>query len=345
MSTAGQDVQAYIQGVSDANAVRYFTVIGVVILLYDHITTFKEEVRYIWKAPSSFAKYAFLMNRYLVPALLISIIHEMCGFNGNIYDDKGCRILLSSTSMLSVLSVCLDSALALMRVVVLWKEDKIARRSLYLTYFLGATTTLVMMLLSIITLVPSTKWSTEVHMCIITKTSPYLAAAWGAPVFFELHVIIAMVYNTIATPRSAQMPLTKALQRGGLTFFIIVLMVRLLNFILAVVARPSLTVLGAYFVWALVTVVVNHSLLHLRRAEIRQYKSQLPFPGGMQTESPFGPPIGYEDDDDEDEEDEEQPVQETVRPFHLSLHLDLQPRADSRLSINSRKFEKWASGW
>jgi hypothetical protein len=126
---------------------------------------------------------------------------------------------------------------------------------------LGTIATFVMMLLSVITLgreyLPDVcitldsnlsadiKWSPEVHMCIPTTTTPYLAATWGAPVFFELHVIIATVYNTISTPRSAQMPLTKALQRHGLMFFVVVLMVRLLNLVLAAVARPSLTELCA----------------------------------------------------------------------------------------------------
>jgi len=347
MSTAGQDVQAssYIQEVSDVNAVRYFTIIGAVVLLYDHALTFKDEIRCIWKAPSSFAKYAFLVNRYLVAVFLIVIVHEMCGFNGMSYGDKGCRILLSATSIFSVLSVCLSNALALMRVVVLWKEHKVLRRSLYLTYFLGTIATLAMMLLSVITLVPDIKWSPEVHMCITTTTSPYLGATWGAPVFFELHVIVAVVYHTVATPRSAQMPLTKALQRDGLIFFIVVLVVRLLNLILAVVARPSLTELCGFFVWASVTTAVSRSLLHLRSAEIMEYKSQLPIPGGMRTESPFGIPIGDDDDDDDDDYGHELSVQGSLKPLHISLHLDLQPRAASRLSASGRKIEEWASEW
>lgn len=126
---AGHDVQAYIQEMADANAVRYFTgacfvvlkrfhdrlffsslVVGVVVMLYDHAITFGEEVRCIWKAPRSFAKYLFLLNRYFVPALLLAILHgacsvfekaktplqrmylEMCGFNGNVYEDRGYTI-------------------------------------------------------------------------------------------------------------------------------------------------------------------------------------------------------------------------------------------------------------
>lgn len=46
------------------------TVFGLAILLYDHVVTFRQEVAYVWKAPNSFAKIAFLVNRYLVPVVL-----------------------------------------------------------------------------------------------------------------------------------------------------------------------------------------------------------------------------------------------------------------------------------
>lgn len=76
-----------------------FTVIGTVMLIHDHIVTFSHERRFIWTAPRSMAKYAFLINRYIVPvglflalvgALVLShLFHffsseiiEMCGFSG-----------------------------------------------------------------------------------------------------------------------------------------------------------------------------------------------------------------------------------------------------------------------
>src|SRR3984885_9278048 len=47
--------------------------VGLVALLYDHLLTLPEEVSLIWKAPPSYAKYGFLLNRYMVPGELISI--------------------------------------------------------------------------------------------------------------------------------------------------------------------------------------------------------------------------------------------------------------------------------
>jgi hypothetical protein len=57
------------------------------MLIYDHILTLPAEISLIWKSPPSFVKYAFLLNRYLVPFALAGIAFEMCGFSGFIFTD------------------------------------------------------------------------------------------------------------------------------------------------------------------------------------------------------------------------------------------------------------------
>jgi hypothetical protein len=48
--------------------------VGAVVLLYDHIITLPDEYRFVWKARPSFAKYAFLVNRYAVPAVMVLML-------------------------------------------------------------------------------------------------------------------------------------------------------------------------------------------------------------------------------------------------------------------------------
>ena len=52
-------------------------VIGVSLLVYDHCLTLPDEVLLIWSAPRSFAKYAFLANRYLVAICLLIVVDGM----------------------------------------------------------------------------------------------------------------------------------------------------------------------------------------------------------------------------------------------------------------------------
>ena len=52
-----------------------WTAIGLVALLCDHIQTLPEEVRLVWMAPASLAKFLFLANRYLVAGSIIAATH------------------------------------------------------------------------------------------------------------------------------------------------------------------------------------------------------------------------------------------------------------------------------
>lgn len=55
-----------------------FPVIGLVVLLWDHVLTFEEEIKYIWKLPVELGKVVFLFNRYFVEgALCLSAYGEL----------------------------------------------------------------------------------------------------------------------------------------------------------------------------------------------------------------------------------------------------------------------------
>jgi hypothetical protein len=46
---------------------------GLVVLIYDHFLTFSDELELYWQSKASFSKYGFLTNRYVVPAMLITM--------------------------------------------------------------------------------------------------------------------------------------------------------------------------------------------------------------------------------------------------------------------------------
>jgi len=57
---------------------RWVTAAGAVVLFYDHLITLPDECRFVWKAKSSFAKYAFLLNRYAVLSVMVLVLPGMC---------------------------------------------------------------------------------------------------------------------------------------------------------------------------------------------------------------------------------------------------------------------------
>lgn len=46
------------------------SVTGCAILLWDHLLTFEDEIKYIWKRPVELTKAVFLFNRYFVEGVV-----------------------------------------------------------------------------------------------------------------------------------------------------------------------------------------------------------------------------------------------------------------------------------
>ncbi|ESK87224.1 hypothetical protein Moror_5812 [Moniliophthora roreri MCA 2997] len=59
-------------------ASRYVSAAGVVILLYDHLLTFGDEVELIWQAEWKFPKFLFLLIRYIVVISVLVHTYRTC---------------------------------------------------------------------------------------------------------------------------------------------------------------------------------------------------------------------------------------------------------------------------
>ncbi|KAF5321748.1 hypothetical protein D9619_001272 [Psilocybe cf. subviscida] len=68
------DLDALTSGAHHLLAAKYFQLAAFVMLIYDHILTFPEEVDRIWKRKISGASILFLINRYVTPLQFIIIL-------------------------------------------------------------------------------------------------------------------------------------------------------------------------------------------------------------------------------------------------------------------------------
>ncbi|GBE81069.1 hypothetical protein SCP_0307930 [Sparassis crispa] len=257
----------------DANATRYLSAIGLVILAYDHVLTFADEVRLVWYVPPSFAKCAFLFNRYLVLCTLLAAAFEMCGFVGNVSSDEGQvdgGAFVFTCSMVAVISVGIANLLVLLRVVILWDHRPIVLKVMSAGFVISFCAQTITMVISLTKIISSIAWSPVARMCITAETTHLLIAVWGSPMLFEAFTLVSTSLNALDRPRAAELPITKALTSDGIGYFLALTCLRTVNVILAAIARPSFTLLGVFLVWGMTTIVLNRSLLHLRRAELEQ---------------------------------------------------------------------------
>ncbi|KAA1478115.1 hypothetical protein DENSPDRAFT_658165 [Dentipellis sp. KUC8613] len=273
-----------VQGLLYANATRYISAIGLVLLLHDHVLTLPQEVSLIWKAPSSFAKYAFLVNRYLVPASLILVATEMSDFNSTARSDL---TMIAATAVLSVYSIGIANLLVLFRVLLLWNKHRIILRVLFVAFAVSFALTFASLIFFVTRLDPGVAWSPMARMCILSGTSKEYALVWLTPLTYEFLVLGLTIYNALSQPRSSDVELSHILRRDGILFFLILTSLRFINIGFALTQDPRKTFLVIYLVWALVTLVLNRFLLNVRAAEVAL--SQLPLSPLSPLSAPSGP--------------------------------------------------------
>ncbi|KAM5533020.1 hypothetical protein V8D89_013288 [Ganoderma adspersum] len=300
----------------ELNATRYMSAAGLMILFYDHLLTFGDEVQYIWSAPSTYAKYIFLLNRYTVLGILIAVAYEMCGFVGTAFTD----VFIFTCSLVAIVSVGIANLLTLQRVVILWDHRPIILKIMAGGFVISFTAQVMCMVYTLVTLLPSISWSSPAGMCVLAKSSPILIAVWACPMIFELFVLGSTALNALDRPRTMELHIHKALQEDGIQFFVVRVLpnslpalladsaprslppslprneheqfistFRVLNIIFAALNRPSLTFLAVFFIWAMTTTILGRLLLHLRRTECR------PPPGARDPASDeYGFAMGYD---------------------------------------------------
>uniref|UniRef100_A0A0W0ETA0 DUF6533 domain-containing protein n=1 Tax=Moniliophthora roreri TaxID=221103 RepID=A0A0W0ETA0_MONRR len=59
----------------NVQALRYISAAGLVMLLYDHLLCFDDEVALIWKARWTIPKTLYLLLRYVVPICIAIHLH------------------------------------------------------------------------------------------------------------------------------------------------------------------------------------------------------------------------------------------------------------------------------
>ncbi|KLO09487.1 hypothetical protein SCHPADRAFT_943603 [Schizopora paradoxa] len=256
-------IEAAAQGFRDANATRYLSGIGLVLLLYDHFLTFDDEVRLVWKARRSFARSAFLFNRYLVACSLIWVAFFMNDWSGPDISNKACRRVYGATALLGITSIALANILVSLRVIDLWGRTlkiKILMSSGLMTCFL---TTFTLMAVALTKMLPHVHYDRVVRVCVPSVKEPEYAAAWGTSMVYEVLVLVSVWLNVLDKPRRLDTRLTQVLHRDGFSFFATLTVFRLFNMLAAAIAPPHLMLVGSFFVWAMTTLVLNRSLLNI----------------------------------------------------------------------------------
>lgn len=113
MSTEPESIVAVLEHVA---ITRYVSGAGLVVLLYDHLLTLDDEVRYVWSAPTTLAKVLFLVLRYMVPVFLLGQTVTRSGLPIIPMSDLACKAWTGASVYAGWLSIGISNFVVLLRI-------------------------------------------------------------------------------------------------------------------------------------------------------------------------------------------------------------------------------------
>jgi len=250
-------------------ATTYLTGAGLVALLYDHLLTFDDEVRYIWQAPSTPPKFFFLFVRYMVPMTLLTHTHYLSGLSRVQLSDTFCRTWLSIALVIGSLSIAISNFLILLRLWILWNRNRRYMVWTLLCFVITQCAVIACTTITIVDLMGSLRYNSAFRLCVITHRGS-IAVYWAPGMFFELVVFATTCYNVLSRPRTHLSPMIKSLYRDGFNYFIILFGLRVANLALTIAAPLSLIYLGVFVIWCATTITLSRFIFKVRRLAVEE---------------------------------------------------------------------------
>lgn len=239
------------------NASKYFQLASFVMLIYDHMLTFDQEIERIWKRPPSGATVLFLINRYLTPLQFIIILNA---FHDPQWTQEACSqfVVFEGASTVALIAVC--QLLMILRLYALY-----ARSRIVITFLI-------------------TLWAAQIAVsaaglregfpvplppgfigCIFTGTSKFFPALWVAPLIVDSVIFLMTLLRSKAyTRRSHRTPTLHVFVRDGTVYFLIIFMANLMNTLIYFIAPDAIKPIGASFSQLITAAMVSRLVLNLR---------------------------------------------------------------------------------
>ncbi|GJE92490.1 hypothetical protein PsYK624_086440 [Phanerochaete sordida] len=265
-------------------AVKAMTLVGITALVYDHLLTLDQEIDLIWRGRPGFVSLIFLVNRYLVPCILIVDVYEQSGVTPS--SKLFCQVWTVLQSYLTLASFMLIHAIVAIRVFALHNGRSWVRRFLWVSGTIYLLTTTVVITLGSVEVVSTLQ---PYHGACVGTMPWYLWFSWLPTVIFEsilfMLTILALLNQEDCRSFSK---LTRILYLDGLVYFAAVTICSTFSLMVWAFAPVTLNGLARYFSLAVVNVVSSRMVLNLKAYALKR-RSVLSDDDLLNTGPSFGP--------------------------------------------------------
>jgi len=260
-------LQQLIVFLQDIQTTHYANLAATVLLVYDHIITFSDEVEYMWPGAINPGKVLFLWNRYYY--LCYMLVIEFVDLN-NTLSTQFCHVWGQTHPVLSIITTATVEFILSYRVYALFGKARWV--TVFLLVLFGAEIAGVAVIMSI---AGETEGTLErpgpfLAGCYATNIPSYFAWVFVPPLVASAILFGMTAVKTVATVfrsrSSRSAPLMTLFLRDGAVYFALISMVLLVNLLMFVFVRQTLSAVALCFCYTTPSIFCSRLLLNVRKS-------------------------------------------------------------------------------
>ncbi|EJD07873.1 uncharacterized protein FOMMEDRAFT_138010 [Fomitiporia mediterranea MF3/22] len=268
MDANAPDVAALATQADHLMAAKMFSLACCVMLFYDILITFGDEVEKIWKQRFSFATILWFMNRYLSPLGYVVVI---VSFHDPDWSKSACNRYVLYPEVLKIFTSAAIGVIFTLR--------------LYSIYG-GSVFVLISVSILLLAELAVKIWAftdgTSVNLppglvgCILTgrdNSNDRFVYTWVAELIFDSIIFLATITRTFIIycrhRAGSAIPLIKIMMRDGIIYFLVIFAANVVTVTLFLVIQPDLKAVNASFSTLITSLMVSRLILNLRNQAMR----------------------------------------------------------------------------
>ncbi|KAJ7219732.1 hypothetical protein C8J57DRAFT_256642 [Mycena rebaudengoi] len=266
-----------LQVVADQQLSHWLFLLGLVIPCYDHTLTLSKEIHYIWNRPKRPSSYWFFLNRYL--SLSANITNTIFMFRSA--DLQVCPMFLFAEKLMILSQMLVMYSILALRVFAMYNRNKSLMLFLSVFGFIAFSfSTWLATTNAQGTSTPPSSLGGEVYgpgsrdfvlphcaNLIYPESANRIAGAWVVVFGLDLLIFGLTLFHGFTHVRGRdRFTLSHRLVRDGALYFVVILLVNLMNILMLVLSRPLLAGSLAWMTSTVSAAMVSRIMLSLHKA-------------------------------------------------------------------------------
>ncbi|KAI0766029.1 hypothetical protein BC629DRAFT_1442790 [Irpex lacteus] len=210
--------------------------VSFMILIWDHIITFGEEVEYIWKGRKGTFVLLFLLNRYLTP---LGFIVNLLAYMSPFWTKERCKNYVVYEGSTTVVGISIVALMMLLRIRALYHKQKAV------VVFTGVCFCVELSVNAwLLSHAIPVRHNNGIHACtmIFDESVGWAASAFAwMPLAYDTMVFGLTLYKTVGPMRKKTAgKISQVILTDGILYYSVILTVNLVLTIMLVAAPPGL---------------------------------------------------------------------------------------------------------